>query len=92
MIANLSRPQLAALRAAGPVAEWQHLPESHPLARLKGRHAVFAQASTVNVLIRLGLAEKAEGAVSELTGRPWTVITALTPEGEKVAASINAAA
>ncbi|MEV5204433.1 hypothetical protein [Streptomyces sp. NPDC053720] len=86
---TITRPQFEALRTAGPIAEWQGLPATHPLACLKERHAVFARRSTGNVLIRLGLVEVAEGAISKDTGCPWNQINALTRAGEAIAVSLE---
>ncbi|AIV35583.1 hypothetical protein [Streptomyces sp. CCM_MD2014] len=89
MARTITRPQFEALRTAAPVTEWQDLPASHALASLKDRRAVVARRSTVDVLVRLGLVELADGAVSEETGRPWNRIHALTPAGEAIAASLE---
>ncbi|MEZ7005040.1 hypothetical protein [Streptomyces sp. AD55] len=89
MARTITRPQFEALRTAAPVAEWQDLPASHALASLKGRHVVTARRSTVDVLVRLGLAEVAVGAVCEETGRPWNEVHVLTPAGEAIAASLE---
>lgn len=86
---TITRPQFEALRTAEPIAEWQDLPESHPLACLKQRYAVVAQSNTIKVLMRLGLVEIAEGDVSEATGRPFNQINALTPAGEVIAAALK---
>ncbi|MFD6128639.1 hypothetical protein ACFWC2_14435 [Streptomyces diastaticus] len=86
---TISRPQAEALRTAAPITEWQDLPDTHPLARLKARRAITARRSTVDVLKRLGLAEDAEAGTNETTGRPWTVVTALTPAGEALAATLE---
>ncbi|KAB2347371.1 hypothetical protein [Actinomadura rudentiformis] len=86
---TISRPQYEALRTAEPVAQWQDLPDTHPMSCLKARHAVCAQLSTIKVLMRLGLVELVEGEVAEETGRPWNAIHALTPAGERVAACLE---
>lgn len=86
---TITRPQAEALRTAAPITEWQDLPDAHPLARLKARRVTGARRSTVDVLKRLGLAEDAEAGTSETTGRPWTVVTALTPAGEALAATLE---
>ncbi|MFE2323605.1 hypothetical protein ACFXD5_06725 [Streptomyces sp. NPDC059385] len=81
--ATITRPQFEALRTAEPIAEWQDLPAEHPLACLKNRHAVTAPYNTINVLIRLGLVEKA-------TAPEWgQQINALTPAGETIATSLE---
>ena len=89
MARTITRTQFEALRTAAPVAEWQDLPATHALAVLKDRCAVAARRNTVDVLVRLGLVEVAEGDVSEETGRPSNRIYALTPAGEVIAATLE---
>lgn len=81
---TITRPQFEALRTAGPIPEWQGLPETHGLYCLKERHEVIAQPNTIKVLKRLGLVEVAKSTPE--WGR-W--MNALTPAGELVAASLK---
>ena len=89
MAKNLSTPQFEALRKAHTAPEWQHLPETHAMFCLRDRYLVHAQASTIKVLVKLGLVEKVDADIHEETGEPWTSVYALTEAGELVAVNLE---